>query len=298
MAESDLPSLPDGAVPATRAGIVASVRIALRYIGTSPTAAIGLGIVVFWILVALLAPLIAPHNPIAIDYDALNDPRPNARYWLGTDQLGRDILSRIIWGARTVLTVAPLAVACAYIAGCAMGSIAAYYGGWIDEVLSRLSDVILSFPILVLYILLITTLGASAFNIVLAVTVASSPSVSRIVRGLVLDLRTRDYVAAARLRGENVAYIIIVEILPNAAGPLIVDSCLRLGWTIIAIGILGFLGLGLPPPDPDWGGMVREATRVVFTYPHTALFPSIAISSLVVGLNLLADGLRELARRD
>lgn len=270
----------------------------VRRLGDSPVAMMGAGLIVFWAVVAILAPWIAPHDPIVIDYEALLDPRPNRVYLLGTDQLGRDILSRIIWGARTVLIVAPTAVFSAYVVGCTMGSVAAYYGGWIDDLLSRLSDVIMAFPVLILYVLLITTLGPSALNIILAVTISASPNVARIVRGQVLDLRNRDYVAAAKLRGESAPYIIVVEILPNAAGPLIIDACLRLGWTIIAIGVLGFLGLGLPPPDPDWGGMVKDATKTMFSYPHMAIFPSIAISSLVIGFNLLADGLRELADRD
>ena len=156
----------------------------------------------------------------------------------------------------------------------------------------------LSFPVLVLYIIIIATVGASGLNIIIAITFASAPGVMRIVRGLVLDLRNRDYVAAAQTRGEPTWRIMLVEILPNARGPLIVDACLRLGYVIITIGVLGFLGLGLPPPDPDWGGMVNETRQMAMAFPHMTLFPCIAISSLILGFNLLADGLREISLRD
>jgi len=158
--------------------------------------------------------------------------------------------------------------------------------------------VLLSFPVLVLYIIVIATVGASGVNIVIAITVASAPGVMRIVRGLTLEIGSRDFVAAARIRGEPAWYIMAVEILPNARGPLIVDACLRLGYVTITIGVLGFLGLGLPPPDPDWGSMINQARGVAMVFPHMILFPGIAISSLVLGFNLLADGLREISLRD
>jgi len=219
-------------------------------------------------------------------------------FWLGTDHVGRDVLSRIIWGSQTVLIYAPLATFCAYTVGIMMGLAAGYYRGWVDDVLSRIADIILSFPVLVLYVIIIATFGASPLNIVVAIIFASSPGIMRIVRGLVLDLRNRDYVAAAQTRGEPSWRIMLIEILPNARGPLIVDACLRLGYVIITIGVLGFLGLGMPPPDPDWGGMVNETRQIAVAFPHMTLFPCLAISSLILGFNLLADGLREIALRD
>ena len=169
-----------------------------------------------------------------------------------------------------------------------------------DSVINRVSDLILSFPLIVLYVVIITVFGASALNIVVAVTLSASPGIGRIVRGLTLDLRNLEYVSAAQIRGEKSFYIMVVELLPNARGPLIVDACLRMGYTVIAIGILGFLGLGLPPPDPDWGGMVSAARTMVTVegFAYLALIPSIAVSSLVVGFNLLADGLRDISTRD
>ena len=262
---------------------------------------IGTGIITFWVLVALTAPLISPFDPLAT-IQPLASPGTAApdggTFWLGTDHIGRDILSRIIWGSQTVLIYAPLATLSAYLVGIVMGLAAGYMRGWIDEVLSRLSDIILSFPVLVLYIIIIATIGASGLNIIIAITFASAPGIMRIVRGLVLDLRNRDYVAAAQTRGESAWQIMLVEILPNARGPLIVDACLRLGYVIITIGVLGFLGLGLPPPDPDWGGMINETRQMAMVFPHMSIFPCIAISSLILGFNLLADGLREISLRD
>jgi ABC-type dipeptide/oligopeptide/nickel transport system permease subunit len=262
---------------------------------------IGAALVLIWVITAVFAPLLAPFAP-----NATLQPfaKPGAEslhggtFWLGTDHVGRDILSRIIYGSRGVLFYAPLATAAAYGVGILMGLAAGYKLGWVDDLLSRVGDVILSFPVLVLYIVIIATIGASGINIVIAITFASAPGIMRIVRGLALDLRNRDYVAAAQTRGETSWRIMLVEILPNARGPLIVDACLRLGYVIITIGVLGFLGLGLPPPDPDWGGMINESRPMALAFPHMALFPCIAISSLVLGFNLLADGLREIALRD
>ena len=263
---------------------------------------VGAFLIIFWVLVAVFAPLLAPFDPNSsiqpFAKPGMEAAKTGGTFWLGTDHIGRDILSRIIWGSRTVLIYAPLATLCAYTVGILMGLAAGYRGGWVDDVLSRVADIILSFPVLVLYIIIIATIGASGINIIIAITFASSPGIMRIVRGLVLDLRNRDYVAAAQTRGESDWRVMLVEILPNARGPLIVDACLRLGYVIITIGVLGFLGLGLPPPDPDWGGMVNETRQMAMAFPHMTLFPCIAISSLILGFNLLADGLREISLRD
>jgi ABC-type dipeptide/oligopeptide/nickel transport system permease subunit len=259
----------------------------------SPTAVVGLFLVTFWIAAALLAPALPLPSPTDSDVMAMADPTPSAAHWLGTDILGRDLLARLIFGARTVLLVAPLSVAVAMTVGIAMGMVAGYYGGWIDTVISRVSDIILAFPVLVLYVILIANIGPSVFNIVIATTIASAPGIGRITRGLVLGLKEQEYIAAARLRDESTLYIMLVELLPNCRSMLIVDACLRIGYTIITIGILGFLGLGLPPPNPDWGGMVKESVTVLNVWPHMSLIPSFALVSLVLGFNLLADGMRE-----
>ncbi|HYB40414.1 MAG TPA: ABC transporter permease [Candidatus Methylomirabilis sp.] len=270
----------------------------LERLGESPPAAVGAGIIAAWVAVAVLAPLIAPFAPNANDVAALGHPAPSAAHWLGTDHLGRDLLSRILWGARPVLTVAPLAVLGAAIAGSLLGLAAGYYRGLVDTVISRAGDIVLSFPVIILYMIILAHVGSSALHIIAVLSLTKAPIIARIVRGLTLDLREREYVAAAKMRGESALYIMLAEILPNARGPLIVDMCLRTGYNVVIIGALGFLGIGLPPPDPDWGGMVKDTYGMMSVWPHMALFPSAAIASLVIGFNLLAVGLRELGQRD
>jgi peptide/nickel transport system permease protein len=276
---------------------------ALRRIGRaipmileSRVGTIGLAIVLFWVVVAILAPIIAPYSPTAL-VGKVAEP-PSARHWLGTDEIGRDILSRIIYGSQTILLLSPTAVAAGLLVGGLMGLVAGYRGGLVDELIMRLADIILAFPVLLLYMIIIASVGPSALNIVFAVTFASSPAIARIVRSLVLELKSREFVAAARLRGESAWYIMLVEILPNAKGPLIVDTCIRIGYVAFTIGTLGFLGLGIRPPTPDWGGMVNAARNWIIIAPWVAAFPALAISSLVVGLNLFADGLREISLKD
>jgi peptide/nickel transport system permease protein len=265
----------------------------------SPLGIIGAVLVAFWIVVAICAPWLSPYDPNDNDFDAGIIAPPSADHWLGTDDQARDLLSRIIWGSRIVLIISPLATLCAYIVGCAMGLFAGYYRGWVDMVLMQVCNVILSFPVLVLYVIIVMKFGPSPVNIVVAVTFVASPQVARLVRSQTLELREREYVAAAKMRGEPAWYIMLVEILPNARGPLIVDACLRMGYTAITIGILGFLGLGLRPPDPDWGGMINATYGYVMGgQVLMSLAPALALSSLVVGLSLLADGLREISLRD
>ena len=197
-----------------------------------------------------------------------------------------------------MLVIAPLAVLGATALGCLLGLAAGYHRRWVDLVLTRACDIVLSFPVIILYMIILTHFGSSAWNIVGVLTLTKAPIIARIVRGLTLELREREYVAAAKMRGESALYIMLVEILPNARGPLLVDMCLRTGYNIIIIGVLGFLGIGLPPPDPDWGGMVKDTYGMMSVWPHMALVPCAAISSLVIGFNLLAVGLRELGLRE
>jgi peptide/nickel transport system permease protein len=271
-------------------------RIAL--LGESTPATVGIVVILAWVALALLAPLIAPYPPNANDMTALAHTTPSRTHWLGADHLGRDILSRILWGARPVLVIAPLAVLGAAALGSLLGLAAGYYGRWIDLVITRACDIVLSFPVIILYMIILAHFGSSAWNIIGVLTLTKAPIIARIVRGMTLELREREYVAAAKMRGESALYIMLVEILPNARGPLVVDMCLRTGYNVIIIGALGFLGIGLPPPDPDWGGMVKDTYGLMMVWPHMALFPCAAISSLVVGFNLLAVGLRELGLRD
>mgnify|MGYP003957083517 CR=1 FL=1 len=252
----------------------------------SPVGMFGGFIVLMFVILAIFAPILAPFDPNSpiLPFAYPGDRAPDGRmFLLGTDHIGRDILSRIIWGGQRVLFYATAATLSAYVVGIIMGLSAGYFRGWIDEVLSFFANVILSFPIMVLYVMIIAKVGASGANIVFAVVFASSPGIMRIVRGVTLDIATRDYIAAAQTRGEGPWYIMLVEILPNARGPLIVDFCLRMGYTTITIGALGFLGLGLPPPDPDWGGMINETRKMAMIFPHMTIFPCIAISSLILG---------------
>jgi len=271
----------------------------IRLLGESPVGTVGACIVLFWCLVAIFAPWLAPYDPNANQFDVGPVAPPSAAYWLGTDDQARDILSRIMHGSRIVLTIAPFATFCAYVVGCAIGLLAGYYRGWVDTVLMQVCNIILSFPVLILYVIIMVKFGPSALNIVAAVTFVASPQVARLVRSQTLELREREYVAAAKMRGESAWYIMLLEILPNARGPLIVDACLRTGYTAITIGTLGFLGVGLRPPDPDWGGMIRDTYGFLLGGDvHMALAPAFALSSLVVGFSLLADGLREISLRD
>lgn len=282
------------------------VRGRLSVLFTSKIAVIGLVIVLFWILVAIFAPLLTSYTPTAQDYKAQNSG-PSTAHFLGTDDLGRDLWARLIYGARVVLVILPVGehfwlpvgtaiwgVMLGLLVGVTLGLMGGYLGGWIDEVVMRLLDAMMAFPVILLYMIIIAAVGASATNVVLAIAIVGTPGIARLVRSLALDIRTRDYIRAAELRGENPFYIMFVEILPNARGPIIIDAMLRVGYAIFAMGTLGFLGLGLPPPSPDWGSMVAAGRRYILSgSPWAALWPSLAIASLVVGLNLLADGLRE-----
>ncbi len=310
-----------------RPNILVRILRPLLLIRESWVGMVGLALVFFWVVMALFAPWLAPFPPNALlmpnqppgtewianathmigtipasEYCAAIEGDTSkvncGTFWLGTDLTGRDVWSRLIWGARQVLIYAPLATFMAYIVGIPMGLWAGYSRGRVDAIFSFISNVILSFPVLVLYVLVIALVGASAVNIVAAVVFASAPGIFRIVRGLAMDLRSREYVFAAETRGEPLSYILFLEILPNARGPLIVDAMLRLGYVIITIGTLGFLGLGLPPPDPDWGKMIAEGRNLLQVFPWTPLFSCLAISSAVLGFNLLADGLREISLRD
>lgn len=186
----------------------------------------------------------------------------------------------------------------ALVVGTTLGLFSGYHGGWLDEIVMRLLDAMMAIPIILLFLIIMAALGASALNVVIAITIVGTPGIARLVRSLTLDIRTREYVRSGETRGESPWYIMFVEILPNARGPIIVDAMLRVGYAIFAMGTLGFLGLGMPPPSPDWGSMVAKGREFILAgCPWAALWPSIAIASLVVGLNLLADGLREESMR-
>ena len=337
----------------------------------SPMGMIGLALVLFWVFAAIFADVIAPFGPLE-QYSGMKNIKPGAFlgddggvFLLGGDNLARDVFSRMVHGARTVLEITPAATLFAFMVGITLGLPAGFFGGTVDTVLSFLANLVLAFPVILLFYLLVTpemretaiptALAATLFvfpilfflllfwsrygedparaapfigttlvlglwvysglafnadplgvfsmdpnllNIFVSVVFVNAPTVFRIVRGLGMDIKTRDYVAAAQTRGEGAWYIMLWEILPNVRGPLIVDFCLRLGYTTILLGTLGFFGLGVSPESPDWGMTINEGRRLLSIYPHPALPPALALISMVLGLNLLADGLREQSMKD
>ena len=294
----------------TETGLLKRAWESISIIFSSKTGMIGLAIVLFWVFVAIFAPFLSSYTPLEQDWRSPNQG-PSWGHILGTDELGRDLWSRLIHGARVVLIILPISenlslpggtaiwgVFAALIFGITLGLVGGYYGGWIDEIVMRLLDAMMSVPIILLYLLIMAALGASAVNVVIAISIVGTPGIARLVRSLTLDIQTRDYIKAAETRGENNWHIMFIEILPNARGPIIIDAMLRVGYAIFAMGTLGFLGLGLPPPSPDWGSMVAKGREFILAgHPWAALWPSLSIASLVVGLNLLADGLREESMR-
>ncbi|MFV0474960.1 MAG: ABC transporter permease [Pikeienuella sp.] len=338
----------------------------------SPIGMIGLGIVLFWLLTAIFADQIATFGALDQVAGLKNKPpgsaHPNVEgeyYLLGGDNLGRDVFSRMVHGSTSVLAIAPLATLFAFMVGVTLGLPAGYFGGRMDAALSFLANLVLAFPVILLFYLLVTPeiretgiptvlasvlflfpivffwvlfysryetrrevlvpllagtlvigfwaysglafnadpLGVFAMdpnllNVFVSVVFVNSPTVFRIVRGLTMDIKTRDYVSAAQTRGEGPFYIMLWEILPNARGPLIVDFCLRIGYTTILLGTLGFFGLGVSPESADWGSTINDGRKLLSIYPHPALAPAAALMSLVLGLNLLADGLREQSLKD
>lgn len=338
----------------------------------SPIGIVGLVLVLFWVLTAIFADVIATMDPLT-QISGMKNKKPGwpvsgmegQWYLFGGDNLARDVFSRMVKGSQLVIAIAPAATVFAFMVGVTLGLPAGYYGGKFDTVLSFLANLVLAFPVILLFFLLVTPeiretgvplvlagvlflfpiifflilfysrfkeqqtklwisigvtliLGFWAYsglafnkdplgvfymdpnllNIFVSVVFVNSPTVFRIVRGLTIDIKTRDYVAAAQTRGETPWYIMLWEVLPNARGPLIVDFCLRIGYTTILLGTLGFFGLGVTPESPDWGMTINEGRKLLAVYPHPALPPTIALMTLVLGLNLLADGLREESLKD
>lgn len=380
-------------------GLVATFLLSIRFkrklglygkLFDSTIGMIGFAIVMFWVFVAFFANVIITHDPLvqlsglknALPGSPLKDAAEGAYpyYLLGGDNLARDVFSRMIMGAREVLAIAPFATLFAFMVGVTLGLPAGYFGGKLDTVISFVANLVLAFPVILLFFLLVTpeiqstgyavnipwadqpwrssipnlmaavlfffpiifvsvlinsryftdppkrnlyigicwavglwaysglafnadplhvwSMAPNLLNVFVSVVFVNSPTVFRIVRGIVMDLKARDYVAAGQTRGEGPWYIMLWEILPNARGPLIVDFCLRIGYTTILLGTLGFFGLGVSPESPDWGSTINAGRKLLSIYPHPALAPALALMSLVLGLNLLADGLREESMKD
>ena len=251
---------------------------------------VGAIIVGFWALCAIFGELVVPKDPLASD--PINDLiAPSADNWLGTDKLGRDVFARVIVGARDILIVAPLATILATVVGTSLGLVTGYFRGTVDDVLSRIIEAFLALPVIIMGLLVAVALGPSKITLILTIGILFAPIISRTVRAAVLTERELEYVSAARLRNERTPYILFGEILPNVMGPIIVEFTVRLGYAIFTAAGLSFLGFGIPPPAPDWGLQVSEHYGLIsggFWWP--VLFPSLAIATLVIGVNLIADG--------
>jgi peptide/nickel transport system permease protein len=255
-----------------------------------PLAIAGMILAGTWILIGLFVPLIAPYDPLA--QSAQLFLAPSSAHLLGTDELGRDVLSRVLWGSRLSLPLAFFLVAMAVSIGGVLGGIAGYFGGWVDEVVMRATDLVFAFPTIILAMAVTAALGPSLRNAVLAVVVVFWPSYARVVRGLVLSLGQSDYVSATRLLGASSRRALLVDVLPNVAGPVLVLATLDLGNAVLLLAGLSFLGLGSQPPTPEWGQMVNTGTQY-FERWWLGTFPGLAILSVVLAFNFLGDSLRD-----
>ncbi len=254
---------------------------------------IGFCIVGFFLLMALIGPLVAPYSYTKQDLSNRLQPA-SPSHWLGTDQFGRDIFSRLLVGSRDVFTIAGSGTLVAVLLGLTLGLLAGYFGGLFDEITMRLMDILLSIPPLLLAMIILGTVGSSRLNVVLVVGLLYVPMVARVVRSVVLDIKTREYIEAAKLRGEGSPYILFREILPNVLPPLAVEASMRFSYAIFLVASLGFLGLGVQPPSPDWGMMVSEARTFFNQAPWVLLYPAATIALLVVGVAFMSDGLRRM----
>ena len=270
----------------------------LSQLWRNKTAIAGLIIIVIFILVAIFAPYISPHDPIETSlYDQLKPPfwyeGGTTKNYLGTDDLGRDILSRLIYGARISLMVSVISVSLAFFFGTLIGAISGYKKGWIDNIVMRLMDIILSFPYILLAIVIVAYLGPSLKNAMIAIGITYIPRFARIVRGSVLEECEKDYVTAARAIGASEFRIIFLAILPNCMGPLIVQTTLNFASAILDAAALSFLGLGAQPPTPEWGAMIAQSRSLILRASWVMTLPGLAILFAVLGFNLLGDGLRD-----
>lgn len=267
-------------------------RLALRSLLRRPAALFGFTVLALVALLAVFAPWIAPYDPLATSWSLVRKA-PSAAHWFGTDEVGRDLLSRVIWGGRASLSAGVIAVAIAVGAGVPIGMLAGYLGGWVDAIISRLTDAMLAIPFLILAIALAAFLGPSLGNAMIAIGITATPIFVRLARGQVLSARAEDYVEAARAVGNPPARILVRHILPNIAPPVLVQGTLAIAAAIIAEASLSFLGLGQQPPSPSWGSMLNVAQRFLTQAPWMAIFPGLAIFLTVLAFNLFGDALRD-----
>jgi peptide/nickel transport system permease protein len=292
-----------------------------RQMAKRPVAFISMLIVFFFIILGFIGPNIAPYNFDAInrgeDRRALRDTAPDSAHIFGTDSRGRDVFSRILWGARDTIGLPAVATTFAVLFGTIIGLMSGYYGGWVDELLSRIIDSLLALPALVLALVILTTVqpmlamsefpvlkqlvaffGSIPISLTLVIVLLYVPIVARVVRSATLSLRDLGFIEAAKLRGESTAYILFREILPSVLPALVVEAALRFSYAIFLVASLGFLGLGAQPPSPEWGRMVLDARDTANLAPWNVYFPVAAIAILIVSLNLMSDGLRRVLRNE
>ena len=263
-----------------------------RRLKKQKTALAGLGIIVLFILLGVFAPVIAPEPMNGVNLQRSLEP-PSLQHLFGTDDLGRDVLSRVIYGARISLWVGFFSVCASVIAGCFLGLIAGYFGGWIDTVISRCFDIILAFPSIMLSIAIVTILGLGLTNALIAVAIVGVPTYGRLIRSRVISVSQEEYIASARVIGMSRSRILLRYVLPNSIAPVIVQATLGFGSAIISAASLGFLGLGAQPPAPEWGAMISQSRQYLLTNYWTVLYPGLAIMLTVLGFNMLGDGLRD-----
>lgn len=255
-------------------------------------AMIGLAMLLLLIFAAVFANVIAPYDPV--EQNLLIRPQgPSAAHWFGTDELGRDIFSRILYGARISLTVGLIAVSISCVAGCALGAIAGYYGGILDTVIMRISDIMMAIPSILLNISIVAALGTGLQNVMIAIGISSVPAYCRIMRASLLSLKNQEFVDASRVAGSTDFYIIMHHIIPNSLAPLIVQATLKIGGAILSCASMSFIGLGIVPPTPEWGAMLSTGRDFLRDAPHLTAFPGLAIMFAVFSMNLIGDGLRD-----
>ena len=266
--------------------------LALRRLARRRMALVGLAVVVFFIAVAVAAPLLAPYDPLATDWRAVRKP-PSGLHFFGTDELGRDVLARLIWGARSSLMAGLVSVSIAVGVSVPLGLVSGYLSGAVDGLLMRMIDAMLAIPFLILAIALAAFLGPNLTNAMIAIGIAQTPIFTRLTRGQVLVVKHEDYIEAARAVGNSHRRVVLRHILPNVLAPILVQATLAIAAAIIAEAALSFLGLGQQPPAPSWGCMLNSATHFIAQAPWMAVWPGLAIFSLVLSFNLLGDGLRD-----
>jgi peptide/nickel transport system permease protein len=267
-------------------------RRALRRLFKRKGAVLGLAVVVLMIALAVFAPLVSPYDPLATDWGAVRKA-PSAAHWFGTDENGRDVLSRVIWGARASLLAGVISVSIALAIGVPIGLLAGYVGGWLDSLISRITDAMLAIPFLILAIALAAFLGPSLGNVMVAIGITATPIFVRLTRGQVLATKVEDYIEAARALGNPPLRVALRHVFPNIVPPLLVQATLAIAAAIIAEASLAFLGLGQQPPAPSWGSMLNISQRFFENAPWMALWPGAAIFVTVLAFNLFGDGLRD-----